>query len=174
MRDDLFAVPIRKYHLDDNDRFLSFVQEAYNANKFTMPSPYLEQVQSLPAWMTPLYSDMLEGFINDLNVINVLEKGESMVRNHTLPSHYTATHYVSESPDSSDVFYHPAKTLIEAFNTETEDYLSAAGLYVNQGDVIIHPSYIEHSTPSVTKKRMTITLTVSLHRQDERSRESSN
>ena len=187
MRDDLFAVPIRKYHIDnDADGFISFIESFYNENKFNMPSPYAQRIPQLPPWMVPVYSDLLENFIEDIKlskthvavitsaVLNVLEKGESMNRCHTLPSHYTATHYVSENPEQSDLFYHPAKTLLEAFNPDSDEWATAAGLYINQGDVILHPSYIECSTPPQDKKRMTITLTVTLQRADERSRDTSN
>ena len=36
MRDDLFAVPIRKYHIDnDADGFISFIESFYNENKLS-------------------------------------------------------------------------------------------------------------------------------------------
>ena len=136
--------------------------------------------------MVPVYSDLIEGFLNDLKcskthvavitsaTINVLDKGESMDRVNTLPSHYTATHYISDNQSQSDIFYHPAKTLVEPFNPGLDEWVSGAGLYVTQGDVIIHPSFIEYSTPVRDTKRMTITLTLNLQKEDERDRESSN
>ena len=187
MRDDLFSIPIRKYHLDDNkEQFVSFVESYYNNGKFEEPSPYLKMIEQLPPWMVPVYSDLIEGFLNDLKcskthvavitsaTINVLDKGESMDRVNTLPSHYTATHYISDNQSQSDIFYHPAKTLIEPFNPGLDEWVSGAGFYVTHGDVIIHPSFIEYSTPVRDTKRMTITLTLNLQKEDERDRESSN
>ena len=187
MRDDLFSIQIRNYHLDVNkEQFVSFVESYYNYGKFEEPSPYLKMIEQLPPWMVPVYSDLIEGFLNDLKcskthvavitsaTINVLDKGESMDRVNTLPSHYTATHYISDNQSQSDIFYHPAKTLVEPFNPGLDEWVSGAGLYVTQGDVIIHPSFIEYSTPVRDTKRMTITLTLNLQKEDERDRESSN
>ena len=95
-------------------------------------------------------------------LLTVLEKGDSLERCHTLPSHYTATHYLSENPEQSDIFHHPAKSLIDVFNPNLDEWVSGAGLYVNQGDVIIHPSFLEYSTPKVDKKRIAMTLLIRL------------
>ena len=65
MRDDLFSIPIRKYHLDDNkEQFVSFVESYYNNGKFEEHSPYLKMIEQLPPWMVPVYSDLIEGKIN--------------------------------------------------------------------------------------------------------------
>ena len=67
MRDDLFSVPIRKYHLDNNkEQFVSFVESYYNNGKFEEPSPYLKTIEQLPPWTCPVYSDLIESFLNDL------------------------------------------------------------------------------------------------------------
>ena len=79
-----------------------------------------------------------------------------MDRCRTLPSHYTLTHHViGKDPN---VFYHPAKDLLSIVNPDLEEWASAKSLYINEGDVIIHPSYLEYSTPQVERRRVTITL----------------
>ena len=173
MGDDLFAVPIRKYHIDnDADGFISFIESFYNENKFNMPSPYVQRIPQVPPWMVPVYSDLLENFIEDIKlskthvavitsaVLNVLEKGEGMDRCHTLPSHYTFTHYIEGT--SPDVFYHPARSLLEVFNPGLDEWSSAVSLYTNEGDVIVHPSYLDYLTPPVDSKRITFTTLVEL------------
>ena len=35
-------------------------------------------------------------------------------------------------------------------------------LYVNEGDIVIHPSFLEYSTPSVDKQRMSMTFLLEL------------
>ena len=70
--------------------------------------------------------------------------------------------YISKEPEQSDIFHHPAKSLIDPFNPNLDEWVSGAGLYVNQGDVIIHPSFLEYSTPKVDRKRITMTLLIRL------------
>ena len=53
-------------------------------------------------------------------------------------------------------------SLIDPFNPNLDEWVSGAGLYVNQGDVIIHPSFLEYSTPKVDRKRITMTLLIRL------------
>ena len=35
-------------------------------------------------------------------------------------------------------------------------------LYVNEGDIVIHPSYLEYSTPQVDKQRLSFTFLMEL------------
>ncbi len=183
MRNDLFPIPVRKYHIDENDQFLNYVDELYKKERFEVPSPYISGVDTLPPWAVPVYTDILEKLLVDLKLfdshvaiitsitLKVLEKGESVDRTHTLPSHYTMTHYINEAKQS-DTFYHPSKHFVEWLNPGVDEWKEAAGMYINQGDVLIHPSFMEHSSPVMDRKRMTITLTVCLER-NEQGRESS-
>ena len=90
----------------------------------------------------------------------ILEKGESLSLCNTLPSHYTFTHYIEGT--SPDVFYHPARSLLEVFNPGLDEWSSAVSLYTNEGDVIVHPSYLDYLTPPVDSKRITFTTLVEL------------
>jgi|TARA_B100001996_G_scaffold310929_1_gene252778 hypothetical protein len=183
MRDDLFSVPVRKYHIDEHNIFVQYVDEFYKKERFEVPSPYISGVSQLPPWAVPVYTEVLEQLLVDLKLfdshvaiitsitLKVLEKGESVDRTHTLPSHYTLTHYINDAKQS-DTFYHPLKNVIEWLNPGLDEWKEAAGMYINQGDVLIHPSFIEHSSPVMDRKRMTITLTVCLER-NEQGRESS-
>ena len=51
MRDDLFSIPIRKYHLDDNkEQFVSFVESYYNnCLLYTSPSPRDSDQSRMPS-----------------------------------------------------------------------------------------------------------------------------
>ena len=122
--------------------------------------------------MTQLYVDVLKEFVKDIGldkthvalvtgaILCVLEKGETLALCNTLPSHYTFTHYIEGK--SPDVYYHPARSLLEVFNPGLDEWSSAMSLYVNEGDVIVHPSYLDYITPPVENKRMTMTLLIEL------------
>jgi|TARA_B100001996_G_scaffold227813_1_gene175482 hypothetical protein len=186
MRDDLFAVPIRKYHIDNNDIFLEETKKAYSKSKFEVPSPFIIGLDQIPPECSQKYGELLEEFMTDLGVydthnavitsfiLKVLEQGESVDRMDTLPSHYTLVHYVDcGSEDTSDTFHHPARMMLNAFRpAAVDEWQDAAGLYINKGDVIIHPSFMEHSSP--TKKgsgqRITLTLTIVLQQRNEQGR----
>ena len=151
MRDDLFSCPVRKYHLSDS-LIERWANEQYEEEKFNITAPFRLHITDIPANLSASYTDVTEKFLEDLKIhdntvalitdimLTVLEKGDSLDRCNTLPSHYTATHYISKEPEQSDIFHHPAKSLLDPFNPNLDEWISGAGLYVNQGDVIIHPS----------------------------------
>ena len=171
MIDDIFASPVRKYNLVD-DSITTWATDLYDKQKFNTDSPFKLQLTNIDAWITQLYTDVLETFVKDLQlekthvafitdaILCVLEKGESLSICNTLPSHYTLTHFI-EGIDP-DVFYHPARSLLEVFNPGLDEWGSAVSLYINEGDAIIHPSYLDYITPTVDKQRVTLTLLLQL------------
>ena len=184
MRDDLFSVPIRKYHIDNNQEFVDYFSDVHKRDAFSLPSPYIQGIE-LPDWTVPFYSGLLEQFLHDLKaydthyasirgvVLKVLDQGEGSERIDTLPSHYTLTHYIKiPAGQSSDIFHHPARILVNAFDPKIEglnEYKDAAGLYITSGDVIIYPSFLETGSPvnEHPDKRMTLTLIVTLDRNEQ-------
>ena len=172
MIDDIFSCRVRKYHIDNQQDQIQWAESEYNRQKFTLPSPFKTVINQVPEWLTKPYEEIAETFLKDLGVfdthvalitafgLSVLDKNESMDRCRTLPSHYTLTHYVKGK--DPDVFYHPAKDLLQIVNPNLDEWTSAMSLYVNQGDVVIHPSFLEYSTPPVKRERVTITCTIEI------------
>ena len=173
MRDDLFAIPLRKYNIDNNEDFVSYADEVWKEHKFSLPSPFLMGITQLSPQLSQAYTDTVETFLTEIGcyethtcnvdamILKVLEKGECSDRLDTLPSHYTMIHYIDvDDKDSSDVFHHPCRSILNALRPAViDEWKDAAGLYINKGDVIIFPSFIEHSTPPVkSKNRVTMTL----------------
>jgi len=187
MRDDLFAVPVRKYHVDNNDDFIQYCDEIWKANRFEVPDPFIYPINQLGLELSQTYTDLIEAFLTDIGcyethncttdsmILKVLSKGEATDRIDTLPSHYTLIHYVDvEDGAASDTFHHPARSLLNAFRPAMlDEWREAAALYINKGDVIIYPSFMEHSSPvnMGTGNRVTLTLPLILQI-DEQSRES--
>ena len=60
MRDDLFAIPLRKYHLDNNDDFLDYYNQIWEENKFDAPSPFFTPITQLNPILTQCYADLIE------------------------------------------------------------------------------------------------------------------
>tara|TARA_B100001564_G_C20291148_1_gene512630 strand:- start:44 stop:577 length:534 start_codon:yes stop_codon:yes gene_type:complete len=172
MINEIFACPIRKYHISDQQDQIYWAEQEYNNSKFNLPSPFNKVIHQMPETVSKPYEEIAESFLKELGIfethvalitafgLSVLDKNESMDRCRTLPSHYTLTHYLrGQSPD---VFYHPAKDLLSIVNPNLDEWGSAKSLYINEGDVIIHPSFLEYSTPQVDKKRITITLLLNI------------
>ena len=171
MIDTIFSCPIRKYNLNE-ESINDWAKKFYDKERFDLGSPFRYIFDDIDPRMTQLYVDVLEDFVKDIGldkthvafitgaILCVLEKGETLALCNTLPSHYTFTHYIEGN--SADVFYHPARSLLEVFNPGLDEWNSAMSLYVNEGDVIVHPSYLDYITPPVENKRVTMTLLIEL------------
>ena len=175
MIDEIFSCPVRKYNINDPD-VKDWAHLIYDREFQNLPSPFKKDLdeKELGGILEDTYTETLETFIKDVGlekthvglikgaIFCVLEKGESLSLCNTLPSHYTFTHYIEGT--SPDVFYHPARQLLEIFNPGLDEWGSAVSLYTNEGDVIVHPSYLDYLTPPVDSKRMTFTILIELAR----------
>ena len=173
MIDTIFSCPIRKYNLNSED-IDAWAQRFYDQERSECKTPfrYIFNDRNLDPRLTQLYVDVLEDFVKDIGfdkthvalitgaILCVLEKGETLALCNTLPSHYTFTHYIEGK--SPDVYYHPARSLLEVFNPGLDEWSSAVSLYTNEGDVIVHPSYLDYLTPPVDNRRITFTTLVEL------------
>ena len=175
MIDNIFSSTIRKYRIEDQ-LLKGWAYEQYEKDKFNIPSPFRIEMTEIPTNIADEYKQITEKLLEDLNIsdthvafitnmiLSVLEKGDSMDRCNTLPSHYTATHYLSGS--DADIFYHPARSLLTLCTPGLDEWGSATSLYINEGDVIVHPSYLEYNTPTVKKQRMAMTILISLQEKE--------
>ena len=175
MIDTIFSSTIRKYNIGD-PLIKGWASEQYEKEKFNIQSPFRIEMTDIPTNLAANYADVTEKLLDDLNIsdthaafitdmiLSVLEKGDSMDRCNTLPSHYTATHYIEGN--DADIFYHPARSLLTLCTPGLDEWGSAMSLYVNEGDVIVHPSYLEYNTPPVKKQRVTATLLISVQEKE--------
>ena len=173
MIDTIFSCPIRKYNINNPD-IKDWAYLVHDKEFDTQPSPFKKTLdeEELGGILEDTYTETIETFIKDIGldkthvglikgaIVCILEKGESLSLCNTLPSHYTFTHYIEGT--SPDVFYHPARQLLEVFNPGLDEWGSAVSLYTNEGDVIVHPSYLDYLTPPVDSKRITFTTLVEL------------
>ena len=173
MIDTIFSCPVRKYNINNPD-IKDWAHLVYDKEFDTQPSPFKKTLdeEELGGILEDTYTETIETFVKDIGlgkthvalikgaILCVLEKGESLSLCNTLPSHYTFTHYIEGI--SPDVFYHPARQLLEVFNPGLDEWSNAVSLYTNEGDVIVHPSYLDYLTPPVESKRITMTLMVQL------------
>ena len=187
MKIDLFPTTVRKYHISDNDMFLTHWTKEYDECKFKEISPLIMGYDDIGHDLTLPYVDVLNEFMIDLGinethsfslqafVFKCLEKGESVDKGDFLPSHYTMVHYLNECK-KSDSFFHPIRQLVQSFDpVNVPEWIWDAGLYVNAGDILIYPSYLETASPrnELTDPRMTVTVPIVL-KPNEQGRKPSN
>ena len=175
MIDDIFSCRVRKYNIND-PRIKRWALEQYEEEKFNITAPFKLHITDFPANLSTGYTDVTEQLINELGigdthvalitdiVLTALEKGDHLDRCNTLPSHYTATHFIVGN--QADVFFHPARSLMTLCDPGLDEWGSAASLYINEGDVIMHPSYLEYSTPVVEERRITMTALIRLQERE--------
>ena len=175
MIDEIFSCPVRKYNIGD-PLIKGWASEQYEKEKFNIQSPFRIEMTDIPTNLAANYADVTDKILVDLDIsdthaafitniiLSVLEKGDSMDRCNTLPSHYTATHYIEGN--DADIFYHPARSLLTLCTPGLDEWGSATSLYVNEGDVIVHPSYLEYNTPPVKKQRVAATLLISVQEKE--------
>ena len=175
MIDTIFSSTIRKYNIGD-PLIKGWASEQYEKEKFNIQSPFRIEMTDIPTNLAANYADVTDKILVDLDIsdthaafitniiLSVLEKGDSMDRCNTLPSHYTATHYIEGN--DADIFYHPARSLLTLCTPGLDEWGSATSLYINEGDVIVHPSYLEYNTPTVKKQRMAMTILISLQEKE--------
>ena len=171
MKIDLFTTPIRKYSVNNNQSFLDHWEQEYKNEKFNEISPVIMAYGQVPHHLYQEYSDIMNQFMEEIGcsdthswhfetyIFKAFEKGESSDRLDTLPSHYTLTHYMSDCK-RSDMYWHPIHQIIRTFDPGVNEWTDTSGVYVNQGDVIIHPSWIESNSPMNENSDLRMTLSI--------------
>ena len=171
MKIDLFSAPIRKYAISNNQPHVDYWDNEYKQERFDQISPVIMAYPNVPNPLYQNYSDIMDQFMDEIGasdthswifqtyVFKALEKGESTDRMDTLPSHYTLTHYISDCK-KSDMYWHPIHQIIRTFDPGVNEWTDTSGVYVNQGDVIIHPSWIESNSPMNENPDLRMTLSI--------------
>ena len=144
MKNDLFAIPVRKYHIDETETFLVWAKDEYLSDKFEDDGVYQKWISRMPPGFMEHYTDVIEQFLRDINVydthcgvitnitLRVLESGDSFDRESTLPSHYTFTHYIdTDTNKPDDIYYHPLNAIVRAFDpgVDIPEWQNAGGVY---------------------------------------------
>ena len=84
-------------------------------------------------------------------------------------------HYLTECK-KSDSFFHPIRQIVQSFDpVGVPEWIWDVVLYVNAGDILIYPSYLETASPrnELTDPRMTVTVPIVL-KPNEQGRKPSN
>ena len=58
MRDDLFSIPIRKYHIDNNEPYVTYANQNFSENHLKVPAPYIFGLSQIAPELSNNYSDI--------------------------------------------------------------------------------------------------------------------
>ena len=65
MINEIFASPIRKYHIDNQQDQIQWAEQEYNNSKFNLPSPFNKVVSQVPEWVSKPYEEIAENYRED-------------------------------------------------------------------------------------------------------------
>ncbi len=186
---ELFAIPVVKLRIPEHDvlkqQFLPEILAHYEADDFVKPGywetdrihssfatpPKDAVIKSMPAPYQKIIGEYVRADKFSVHVWhNVYWKNEEYQEvHHHIPFHISLIHFLAfdRTEHKAPVFYDPARQ-IKAYavrdDIPKDVYEDKAQLEVDEGDVLIFPSYLEHRVPAGKYKnpRVTVSMNVTL------------
>ena len=183
----LFTVPIKKVRLDESaelkEKFLPAIVERYESDRYSPPKGWktdrihtsysAPQEEHAILTMPAAYERLLMSIVPPAKYRvqlwhNVYWKGgEYQEIHHHVPCHLSFIHFLSfdKGEHKPPIFYDPAR-LIKAHcrkdGLPTEYWQDRIVIDVEEGDVVVFPSYVEHYIPPGTycTPRVTVSMNV--------------
>ena len=184
----LFAIPVVKTRLPETEalkqRFLPEMLRRYEAQSYARPGDWeTDRIHTSFASgradqvLNPMpepYQRLLAQFVTEDVTIalwhNVYWKsGEYQERHHHIPNHLSFIHFLlfDRNEHKPPVFYDPArhiKAYCEHKAVPPAYWAESASIEVEEGDVLVFPSYLEHRVPpgNYSKPRVTVSMNAML------------
>jgi len=186
---NLFAIPVMKLSLPETpelkEQFLPEILRRYEENLYSKPKAWeTDRVHTsfeapkkdmVINFMPPVYEKLIRQFVHaqEFRVHlwhNVYWKHEEYQERHEhVPYSLSFIHFLSfdKSEHKPPIFYDPARHIKAYIRHEAiapELFTDRAQPDVDEGDVLVFPSYLEHHVPpgQYTKPRVTIAMNVAL------------
>ena len=175
MKTEAFPTLIYRYHLDDTEQVKARVEEHYKEYKFQSNTPdqwNCDLFTSYGSGTFPIgecldsFTPVLDEFqtesksygsmiLTDL-WLNVYETQQWQEKHTHLPGQWSGVYYVHFDPNEHKAtsFYNPIETLL-ASNGVKQNVLTP---WVQEGDMIIFPSWLEHASPMNKSSKMRSTI----------------
>jgi len=180
MKIDAFSTPIFIFHNDNNDEIKSLVKEYYRKNKFNSTKPDNWNCELFTTFGTTNFpSDCLEKLNNTFiqfqkelqkfgNMkftelwLNCYESMNWQERHQHCPGHWSGVYYaIFDSKEHSPThFYHPIQNLLESNGICSMSTLEPK---IQEGDVIIFPSWLEHAVSVNKSSKLRATISFNFH-----------
>ena len=175
MRVEAFPTLIYRYHLDDQDPIKARVEEYYKQNKLKENTPDQWNCNLFTSYGSGKFpiGECLDAFTPTLDEfqtesqcygnmiltdlwLNVYESQNWQEKHIHSPGQWSGVYYVHFDPNEHKAtnFYHPCETLLATAGI-TQNTLVP---WVQEGDMIIFPSWLEHAAPMNKSSKMRSTI----------------
>ena len=184
MKIEAFPTLIYRYHLEDQDPIKNRVEEYYKENKFKKSIPDQWNCDLFTSYGTGLFpiGECLDAFTPTLDEfqtesksygnmiltdlwLNVYESQNWQEKHIHSPGQWSGVYYVHFDPNEHKAtnFYHPCETLLATAGI-TQNTLVP---WVQEGDMIIFPSWLEHAAPMNKSSKMRSTISFNFFIEEE-------
>ena len=175
MKVEAFPTLIYRYHLDDQDPIKARVEEYYKQNKLKENTPDQWNCNLFTSYGSGKFpiGECLDAFTPTLDEfqtesqsygnmiltdlwLNVYESQNWQEKHIHSPGQWSGVYYVHFDPNEHKAtnFYHPCETLLATAGI-TQNTLVP---WVQEGDMIIFPSWLEHAAPMNRSSKMRSTI----------------
>ena len=175
MKVEAFPTLIYRYHLDDQDPIKARVEEYYKQNKLKENTPDQWNCNLFTSYGSGKFpiGECLDAFTPTLDEfqtesqcygnmiltdlwLNVYESQNWQEKHIHSPGQWSGVYYVHFDPNEHKAtnFYHPCETLLATAGI-TQNTLVP---WVQEGDMIIFPSWLEHAAPMNKSSKMRSTI----------------
>jgi len=154
--------------------------EAWDADVWTT---YGQDVDIPWRELLPLYSNEFKSFANDLNIegnpmvrdvwLNAYKENQNQEIHEHLPGHFSAIHYISFDKEEHlpTIFINPmrqvaisnAPSFSGEINNTPSTWVGQSFVKVEEGDLLIFPSYLEHKVPKQKSNKLRVTLSFNIN-----------
>ena len=184
MKIEAFPTLFYRYHIDDHDPIKVRVEEYYKENKFQSSVPdqwNCDLFTSYGSGKFPI-GECLDAFTPTLDEfqtesksygnmiltdlwLNVYETQHWQEKHIHSPGQWSAVYYVHFDPNEHKAtnFYHPNETLLATAGITSNTLVP----WVQEGDMIIFPSWLEHSAPMNKSSKMRSTISFNFFIEEE-------
>ena len=175
MKVEAFPTLIYRYHLEDQDPIKARVEEYYKQNKLKENTPEQWNCNLFTSYGSGKFpiGECLDAFTPTLDEfqtesqcygnmiltdlwLNVYESQNWQEKHIHSPGQWSGVYYVHFDPNEHKAtnFYHPCETLLATAGI-TQNTLVP---WVQEGDMIIFPSWLEHAAPMNKSSKMRSTI----------------
>ena len=175
MKVEAFPTLIYRYHLEDQDPIKARVEEYYKQNKLKENTPEQWNCNLFTSYGSGKFpiGECLDAFTPTLDEfqtesqcygnmiltdlwLNVYESQNWQEKHIHSPGQWSGVYYVHFDPNEHKAtnFYHPCETLLATAGITSNTLVP----WVQEGDMIIFPSWLEHAAPMNKSSKMRSTI----------------
>ena len=184
MKVEAFPTLLYRYHLEDQDPIKARVEEFYKDNKFQENTPDQWNCNLFTSYGSGKFpiGECLDAFTPTLDEfqtesqsygnmiltdlwLNVYEAQNWQEKHIHSPGQWSGVYYVHFDPNEHKAtnFYHPCETLLATAGITSNTLVP----WVQEGDMIIFPSWLEHAAPMNKSSKMRSTISFNFFIEEE-------